>query len=183
MVITFKSFNYIAEAEKILIWRWRNSDRIRSQMINQDFIELDAHLNWLSGLARRSDCLYYLVHDNEKPIGVFDYTSIDRDSKTAEWGFYLGLNTRPGFGIVGFFALEHYFSDWGFARMDSQVLISNEKSLKWHRKLLFSEITGPAANEGLSHMRLGREVWCGQSDELRESIFAGHPGCRANWRE
>lgn len=183
MIITFKNFKYISEADKVLIWQWRNSDRIRLQMANQDFIELDAHLNWMSGLGVRNDCLYYLVHDNEKPIGVFYLTNIDRNNKTAQWGFYLDLNTRPGFGIVGFFALEHYFTDLGFARMNSQVMKSNEKSLKWHRKLLFSEVYSPIGNVGLSHLTLGWETWQDQSGELRESIFASHPGCLANWQE
>jgi hypothetical protein len=153
-------------------------------MINQDVIGFDAHLRWMDTLAQRDDCRYFLVHDDETPIGVLDFTSLDREKKTAEWGFYLARGNRPGFGVVGFLALACYFDVWQFAELHSLVLPSNEKSYDWHRRLLFSASPESGAPEtAISRLVLRREVWGDKSQKLRERLFSKYPGCRAIWRE
>ncbi|MDL2226365.1 hypothetical protein LJB86_01755 [Deltaproteobacteria bacterium OttesenSCG-928-M10] len=184
MIITFQNFIYTTEDDQVLIWQWRNSERVRRRMINQEMIEFDAHQRWVTGLTQRNDCRYFLVHDGPRPIGSLYFTSIDQAEKTAEWGFYLGLNTRTGFGLVGFLALEHFFNDWGFAELHSRVLMSNKKSYARHRELLFSDSSSHVGTENaIIHMVLDREAWLDKSANLRERLFSGCSACRAIWRE
>jgi UDP-4-amino-4,6-dideoxy-N-acetyl-beta-L-altrosamine N-acetyltransferase len=179
----FKSFLRISEAETLFVLKMRNSERVRTRMLNSNVITLDEHMRWIASLGKNSDCSYFLVCDNGVPIGVVDFTSINWERKEAFWGFYLIKGNRPGFGAVGFLALDHCFDAWDFSLLRSYVLKSNPRSCDWHVKLLFSR---EAAAEGQDHpyrFALARSDWIAGRDAIRETMFAKCVPAEVVWSE
>lgn len=188
MKLTFKNFIYTGEEERILILNWRNSERVRLNMIDSKIIETADHLRWMAALAERSDCLYFLVYDDEEAIGVLDFTSMNESEKSAEWGFYLKPKTRPGFGAVGFLGIENYFLHWNYEILIGRVLAGNLKSCQWHKRLLFEEtgLERPGLEGGLEAgttfgFRLTRKRWLARKKALAEELFAGGRPPEAVW--
>ena len=117
MKIIFKNFTTLSEEEIKLVWEMRNKIEIRSKMYNQDFIPLESHINWVKKLAGRNDCRYFLAYLDEKPVGVVDFTSIEKSK--CEWGYYLDKQyLSSGYGIL----LEYYIIKYAFEVLNVNLL-------------------------------------------------------------
>ncbi|OPZ79361.1 MAG: ribosomal-protein-L7/L12-serine acetyltransferase [Alphaproteobacteria bacterium ADurb.Bin438] len=133
MKVVFKNFIHTNEYEKKLILEWRNSDRIRQNMINQDIIIYENHVKWIERLKTKEDAKYYLCIIDDKPVGVYDYTSIEAQHKKAEWGFYVG-EEGLGFGVLmEYLGIKHFFEDMKFNRLCAIVLEHNIKTYNIHK--------------------------------------------------
>ncbi|MDL2259833.1 UDP-4-amino-4,6-dideoxy-N-acetyl-beta-L-altrosamine N-acetyltransferase [Deltaproteobacteria bacterium OttesenSCG-928-K17] len=178
MHLTFKNFILTSLDERKKILEWRNSERVRQYMIDQSVIAENDHLVWVKKLTERNDLAYYLVYDDQEPIGVIDFTAIDRQTKEAQWGFYLKQNSRPGFGVIGFCALEHYFESWRFHKLNSLVSSINAGSLNWHRRMLFKNA---GREKNFNALVLTEEAWREGKDAMKDEFFIKYKPERVEW--
>lgn len=134
MNLLFKNFTQISDEESALVLQMRNSDAVRLKMYNQSIISLKNHKKWIQSLAERSDCQYFLVFADSKPIGVVDFTSITRDS--CEWGYYLSPNMQlSGFGaLLEYYAIKYAFEKLMVTQLYCAVLDSNKSVYNIHTK-------------------------------------------------
>lgn len=134
MNLLFKNFTQISDEESALVLQMRNSDAVRLKMYNQDIIFGDDHKKWMQSLAEKSDCRYFLVYADDKPIGVVDFTSITRDS--CEWGYYLSPNMQlSGFGVLlEYYAIKYAFEKLTVTQLYCAVLDSNKNVYNTHTK-------------------------------------------------
>lgn len=102
---TFKNFIQLSLEEKLKVLDWRNDDGIRKWMYNSDILQRDEHLNFINKLSSRNDCYYWLVCNEEGPVGVMNITSVDAKNDKAELGYYL----VPGLCGEGFFFVRECF--------------------------------------------------------------------------
>ncbi len=134
--ITCKNFIHISLDEKEKILNWRNSDRVRLKMNNQDIIPLENHLKYIDSLKNRKDCVYYLFYIDENPVGVFYLTDIDESKKSCMVGSYMGdMDRGGGFGIFLFYYnLYLAFEKYDMQEVFANVLKNNPRVYKIHKK-------------------------------------------------
>lgn len=135
----FKNFVKITDLEKRIILDWRNSERVRLKMDNQEIIHLENHKKWIKSLQNREDSVYYLCFVDDIPIGVLDFTNIDKINKTCVCGSYIGNTDYLGWGIVQCFCSFVYaFDKKNFEKVFANVLKSNKRVYKMHKQLFYA---------------------------------------------
>lgn len=133
------SLRKIEENDLELMLRWRNHPSVRSSMFSQSVIALEQHKLWFERESEKNDSEWLMFIDKgNTPRGVVYFTEMNRVSRNAFWGFYAAPDAPPGTGTkMGREALEHYFGALGFHKLNAEVLESNERSYRLHRKLGF----------------------------------------------
>lgn len=127
------------DLEKVL--EWRNSSRIRSVMFNDHIITMEAHLEWFKRISSDNSALCFIFEAGGRPVGVVNFTNIDRRNSRCHWGFYIGDKAAPrGSGtMMGYLAVEYVFEALKIRKLCGEILESNAQSVKFHKKLGFVE--------------------------------------------
>jgi len=129
----------VTEADLLLILSWRNAPEIRKYMFSPHEISEREHRDWFQRIKDNSSVRVYL-HENADgiPDGVVNFTQYSSASRTAFWGFYMSPEALPGRGTsLGMDALDEAFSVLGLHKLNSEVLCSNPRSMRFHEKLGF----------------------------------------------
>ena len=131
----------ITIADVGFVLAWRNSDRVRANMYTDHIISEEEHRAWFERLQKSAFPSFMIFEEKSRPIGVTAFTAIDTYNSRCSWGFYLGETDLPsGTGsIMGFFALEYIFERYGFHKICAEAFSFNEASVKFHKKLGFSQ--------------------------------------------
>lgn len=129
----------VNESDLELMLSWRNDPVIRAGMFSQGVIDLNQHQAWFKHESKRENSAWFMFVDtNKKPTGVVYFTEMDRIANHAFWGFYASPDAPPGTGTqMGVEALDYIFNAEQFHKINAEVLESNERSCKFHRKLGF----------------------------------------------
>lgn len=132
------------------IFGWRNDLNVRSAMFSQHKISWEEHLTWFQRMKSDESKKWFLyLDDNDKPTGVVYFQNIDFLQSTAFWGFYSAIGARPGTGIrMSIDGLNKAFNEFGFERVNAEVLVKNVISMDFHKKVGF------IADSDLSEQRL-----------------------------
>lgn len=138
------------ETDLKIVLQWRNSERVRMNMYSDELISWENHLAWFSRIENNPSHLYFIFEFKQNPIGVINFTDIDRKHHKSNWGFYLGETDVPrGSGTaMGILGMIEAFEHLKIRKLCAEVLAFNEKSLRFHRRLGFTQ-------EGL----LSQHVW------------------------
>ena len=128
-----------AEHDLERLWRWRNSERVRSAMKSDRPISEEEHRYWFGRLRSRPDCLFFIFEKGDHPLGIVQFTGVNRTDGTCSWGFYLGEEGLPrGTGtLLGYLGLSRVFEKEGIRKVTAEVLESNLASYRMHKKLGF----------------------------------------------
>ena len=129
----------IQQEDLELMLSWRNHPSVRSNMFSQSVIELDQHSAWFQRESEKKTSLWLLYLDTEEnPTGIVYFTDMDRVSSNAFWGFYVAPGAKLGTGTrMGVEALNYFFVEKGFNKVIADVLETNQRSQRFHRKLGF----------------------------------------------
>lgn len=93
------SFRSLTDADVMMIWQWRNKDRIRNNMITVEPIPWKEHLNWFINMRSKKDQHYFMYCVDQKPFGVLYFVEIN--SESCFWGCYVGEDAVfPGSGLI-----------------------------------------------------------------------------------
>lgn len=124
-----------------IILKWRNSDRIRLLMYNDQLISLDEHINWYNSIRSSEQIVVKLLLYLGKPIGLVNFSKISTVHKSCYWGFYIGEEDTPkGVGtILGYLALEYIFEIKNMRKVCAEIIGYNTQSIKFHQKMGFLE--------------------------------------------
>jgi UDP-4-amino-4,6-dideoxy-N-acetyl-beta-L-altrosamine N-acetyltransferase len=129
------------EADLDLVLQWRNQEKVRRAMFSDHPISRDEHYAWFERVTREQKT-HHLVFEYELvPMGVINVVDINQAANRCSWGFYVGAESVPrGTGsAMGFVALQHLFETRRFHKVIGQVIADNEASLRYHRRLGFTE--------------------------------------------
>lgn len=129
----------VTPADKERIFRWRNSERVRSVMRCDRPIAPEDHDRWFAALLERKDRLFFLFEMMGKPVGVMQYKEVSRVDGTCSWGFYLGERNLPrGTGtVLACLGLMRAFDTEGFRKVCAEVLAGNVASYRLHKRMGF----------------------------------------------
>lgn len=165
--ISFENFVNINEREKELILKWRNSDRIRNKMTNQEMITLENHLKWINALKEKNNQLYFLFKINKIPCGVFDFTKINKVS--CECGSYIGNEDYIGYGILlNFLGFNYAFEKLKLEKVDITVLKNNNRVYKMHKTIFHAQDVAESENEYF--LQLTSDQWQTNKKELENNL-------------
>lgn len=125
-----------------IIWKWRNQEHIRKMMFHQDYIEWEDHVKWFRNILSATNKFLNVFYYDSLPKGIITFQSVEDNTNTFEWGFYLGdLETSKGMGtLLGIHAIDSYFNKNNCETLVAKVLEFNTKSLAFHKRLGFSQI-------------------------------------------
>ena len=130
----------IADDELALMLTWRNHPSVRKNMYTRDEITLDQHLAWWSGIGLRTDQKYFMYVNNEKPIGIAAFSSIDTVNRNSAWAFYASPDAPRGTGSkMEYLMLEHAFGPMALHKLYCEVLAFNAPVIGLHKKFGFRE--------------------------------------------
>ncbi len=132
------------EGDLRTVLSWRNSDRIRRVSLTDHEISWEEHLAWYEGSKTDESRELMVFELSHQLTGVVIFSSIDRRAGSSEWGFYLGRSDVPrgSASIMGFLAMEHAFGALALECVIGEAFVSNESSLRYHRRLGFEENDG-----------------------------------------
>jgi len=80
----------MAERDLRTVWRWRNSERVRAVSFTDREITWDEHLAWYEQSNSDDSIQPMLFECSGRPVGVVNFTRIDRQAGSGVWGFYIG---------------------------------------------------------------------------------------------
>jgi len=131
----------IQESDLDFILDWRNSPAVRNSMYNSHVITREEHRAWFENLKNDASCRWFLHSDkNGTPDGVVYFKNYDPNQATAFWGFYASPFAQSGSGnLLGEEGLNFGFNSLKLHKINAEVLGTNERSLKLHRRLGFKE--------------------------------------------
>ena len=168
--IKFKNFTLISKEEKELVLKWRNSDRVRTKMVNQDIIPLESHLRFVDSLKNRSDCKYWLFMIDDIPVGVYDLVDIRPDGSGGVSGSYIGDEEYLGYGLlliyIQLLGMEYCDKDY---RCESFVMKNNPRTYKMQKKIFGAKDL--REEEDRWYIYWDKEGWDSVKDNLKATIY------------
>jgi UDP-4-amino-4,6-dideoxy-N-acetyl-beta-L-altrosamine N-acetyltransferase len=120
---------------------WRNAERIRKYMYHDHIIKIEEHIRWFERLQHDSSKVFKIFIYKGEPLGVVNFSQIDRKNEKCVWGFYIGHEHAPrGAGtILGYLGIEYAFHELKMRKICGEVLDFNKASIRFHQKLGFHE--------------------------------------------
>ena len=172
--------------DRDLLYRWRNSDRIRAVMFKKSLIPRPEHDLWFSRTLADRDSCYLIFLLSDRPCGLVNFPHINRSSGICRWGFYLGESGLPqGAGsAMGYLGLEQGFSELQLQTVIGETLLENARGIRFHERLRFERQAElkprPSSDlqDGVVEFQMHRRRWGSVRRELESSIFypeGGHP--------
>ncbi|MCP3028397.1 UDP-2,4-diacetamido-2,4,6-trideoxy-beta-L-altropyranose hydrolase [Halobacillus sp. A5] len=131
----------LSEKELPVVLRWRNSEAIREAMYTDHTITMEEHKQWFDRVNNDAATNVQLLYYKKQPIGLVNFSKIDRHHNKCFWGFYIGEQSAPGGSgtVLGLLALAFIFEQQNMYKVCAEVLVTNQKSLQYHKKLGFVE--------------------------------------------
>lgn len=119
---------------------WRNHAEVRKFMFDSREIRMDEHRRWFRQTQEKSTSSLLLLEADGVPKGFMNISRLEKDSPIAEWGFYASPGAAKGTGrTLGRLSLQFAFSELNLHKVCGRVLSFNEKSLRFHESMGFSE--------------------------------------------
>ena len=148
-MILFKDFTKLSQSELEMILKWRNDERINHFFVHQ-VVELNEHFAFVKSLKNDTSKKYFLVFDDEKPIGVVNFININKDE--CEFGLYQNPNLK-GFGKVLLKNLVEYaFENLGIKTLNARAFNHNAKASALYLNFGFALVK---QDKTMSYFRLG----------------------------
>lgn len=133
------SVRKMESADLEMVFSWRNHPDVRKYMYTRHEIQFDEHQAWFAR-ASVDPAKHLLVFEQDSvPLGFINIQLIS-EAGVADWGFYVAPGAPRGTGgNLGAEALRYAFSDLGIHKICGQALRFNERSIRFHTKLGFTQ--------------------------------------------
>lgn len=126
-------------ADLELVLSWRNHPDVRRYMFSTREIRREEHVTWFQKAASEAGRYLLLFELNGTPQGFLNIHQV-AEGGVADWGFYVAPAAPKGVGTtMGRAALLFAFEQAKLSRLCGNVLAYNERSLRFHLKLGFSQ--------------------------------------------
>jgi len=127
--------------EKKMVLNWRNDESIKKWMYSQDAIIIENHLQYIDTLEASKTKQYMAVKMLDKYIGVIDFTNINFQTKTTDFGLYANpFEKVAGVGrILEECCIKYAFEILKLDTMMLEVFNDNERAINLYKKYNFQE--------------------------------------------
>ena len=148
-MICFKDFTTLSQSELEMVLKWRNDERI-TPFFTHAAVGIKEHFAFVKSLKNNTSKKYFLVYDDEKPIGVVNFININKDE--CEFGLYQNPNLR-GFGKVLLKNLVEYaLQNLGIKTLNARAFNHNAKASALYLNFGFALVK---QDKTMSYFRLG----------------------------
>lgn len=135
------SLRSLTEVDLPTVLKWRNAPDVRRSMYSSHIISEEEHRAWYSRMSDDHQSRWYIHADS---LGVSDgvvyFTQYSPIQRSAFWGFYTGLSAKRGAGTdIGIEAIDLAFQALNLHKLNAEVLVTNERSVRFHLKLGFTQ--------------------------------------------
>jgi len=159
----FKNFTMLNPDEIRLVWQWRNDEKIRRWMYNDQEIVFENHLTFIQSLHNNSSKQYWMIYRKDQPLGV---TSIvDIENGAGEWGYYIEpASHEKSLGVEFFYhTLQHLFEMVGLEHLYCYTLVSNQRANALNDLFGFQKLEKSLIINGEEkqyyYWKLNKETW------------------------
>lgn len=154
----------LSKAESNLVLSMRNHPEIRKWMYNTNEIEADGHQAFIQSLINDDSRVYFLVKQNEEPIGTINFVRINRHKLQSEFGLYANpFVSIPGIGrVLEEVSLYYAFEKLKLNCLKLEVYAENKHVVNLHKKYKFS-----LTNVQQKH---GRDVICMELEKSNSKV-------------
>jgi len=134
-----------ADSDNILTWR--NHPEVRAVSLTQHEISAQEHSRWWEATKSTDTREVYVFERHDVPSGVVTFFDIDRDARSAWWGYYLdnaGLSER-GELLPAWIEIQRQAKRFAFEQLDvdtleGEVLEANDAVRRFNKRNGFAEI-------------------------------------------
>lgn len=124
-----------------LVLAWRSNPELSKYMYTDiSKPQLSQQLKWFENVKDRPDFAYWMIHFNDKPVGVVNLAKLEPEHKRTDWAFYLGASDTRGKGIgskVETAIIYYVFYVLGLEKLHCQVFSTNQSVIALHEKFGF----------------------------------------------
>lgn len=122
-----------------IVLAWRNHPEVRRYMYTQHKISVDEHSRWFAQAVKDPQKHLIIFEPDTIPLGFINIHQT-APGGIAEWGFYAAPEAPQGTGrSLGHAALRYAFAEAGLYKICGQALAFNERSVRFHRNLGFTQ--------------------------------------------
>ena len=130
-MVKLKDFPSLNKVEFYLILAWRNNPNIASFMKNKN-VSLEEHVTFFDALKNQKTKKYFLVFDEDEPLGVIHFIDICKQS--CEFGLYANPYLK-GKGQILMNTLKNYaFETLKVRKITACVFKNNQRALNLYLK-------------------------------------------------
>lgn len=158
-------FSPLTLNELEIVLQWRNQPHIRQNMHNQDEITWSQHFKWFDALKNDDSRFFFVFYQNDRPIGVLNFSEHQSTPYTLEWGCYIGEDdVWPGSGLLlEIAALQYALELKDAAALYAEVLSFNKSVNKLHTLFQYT-----ALEDGRAFTRNKEKHWVKRFEYKRE---------------
>ena len=116
--------------DRELLFKWANDPTVRANSFSTEKISYDEHVLWFDNIMKRSDCIQYILMDNDMPIGQ---ARVSIEGEIAEIGYSICKEKRGmGYGseLLKFVSREIYKNCSNISKIIGRVKPENIASQK-----------------------------------------------------
>ncbi len=148
--ITFKNFVNLSEDDKYMVLQWRNSPEIRQWMLTNHIISQAEHNSFINRLLYDNFNSYWIVFENNKPIGVGNFQHIDIYNGKTHLGIYTVSKGKGKIIMQNLLNLGFNFLNLTYFICD--ILAENITAINFYKKFGFT------LEEGVNYVKRGGVV-------------------------
>ena len=140
MVIFCEDYSIRNVEEKDLpqLLEWRNSDRIRKNMLTQHIISWEEHKNWFKKISQYDKPLHFVVEYKNEMVGYCGINDYNPQNKSCTSGSYIGKVDNVPVDIAlmcGYLLNVYIFERLGMKCVESDVILENKRVLKFNKMI------------------------------------------------
>ena len=114
---------------------WRNSEAVRPYFIYQNPFTVEGHKQWLEKEIFSGKGFQFIVCkiEDDTPIGCTYLRDYDKESRKAEYGFFIGVEEEKGKGIgkdMLTTTMKFAFEELGLHKLYARAFVNNMPSVK-----------------------------------------------------
>jgi len=137
------SLKLIQKEDIELIRKWRNSKDVSQFFIFRGYITKEQQKKWFEKVSTSGRDYFFLIIVDGEPIGLTEIKNIDWDRREGETGIFIAKDEYKN-TLVPFEASylngRHFFETLNLLKNKIKVLESNERGLRYNKKLGFKEV-------------------------------------------
>ena len=154
------SFRLVEKNDCDLLFNWRNADNVRLMLFHSDKIPYENHVAWFNKMLLDQGRKYFIFEINKMSVGIINFSNFKKEDKSADWGFYIGkTGLSKGTGSMmcelGVGLAKKYLD---IKNIYALILLTNEKSISIHEKLLFKKLEESRNAQGKSYFTYKLEL-------------------------
>lgn len=174
-VIGRSGIRMIEDRDLDMILSWRNSEHVRSMMVNSAIITKENHIKWYEKIKTNSPPRHIIYCFDGRPVGLISDVPVGDKPDIMDGGYYLGEKGLPleaSFGII-FCSLDYAFEVLNARIIHGEVKKINKASIALDKRCGYridEKPDGDVLKEDYYDAIIEKEQWEKYREKIRRII-------------